>query len=380
MAVVLVLRPNGLLGRPARRARGAAPRPWCARRAPRCGWAGPPCCWPRSPPLVAGPYALSVLTEAVIAVLFAASLHFMMGPGGMPSFGHAAWFGIGAYAAGLLAQRWARRCRSACCGAAGGRAVGGAVRRVRGAPVRRLPRHAHPRLRADRLGGGVPVGRRDRRRQRHPRRLARRLGRRPAAFYWLALALCAAAPCCCGGCCTPRSATRCGRPATPRCGRRRSGSTPPAHPAGGLRRRGGRGGAAGGLFAYRKGSVFPTYVSIPRSVDALLMVLLGGVQTIAGPIVGALAYTGLYDGLLRATDLWRLVLGAAIVAAGAGVPRRHRAGPAAHALAAAPRKSPAARGRAGWPASRSRACASRSAASRRWPASRSPSPPARCWR
>ena len=36
-------------------------------------------------------------------MLFAASLHFMMGPGGMPSFGHAAWFGIGAYAAALVA-------------------------------------------------------------------------------------------------------------------------------------------------------------------------------------------------------------------------------------------------------------------------------------
>ncbi len=54
----------------------------------------------------------------------------MMGPGGMPSFGHAAWFGIGAYAAGLLAQRRAaprwrrpargaggRRARRRCCSA-----------------------------------------------------------------------------------------------------------------------------------------------------------------------------------------------------------------------------------------------------------------------
>jgi branched-chain amino acid transport system permease protein len=29
--------------------------------------------------------------------------------------------------------------------------------------------------------------------------------------------------------------------------------------------------------------------------------------------VGALAYTGLYDVLLRVTDLWRLVLGASII-------------------------------------------------------------------
>jgi branched-chain amino acid transport system permease protein len=72
-------------------------------------------------------------------------------------------------------------------------------------------------------------------------------------------------------------------------------------------------GLSGAVFAYAHGSVFPTYVSIPRSVDALLMVLMGGVQTMAGPIVGALAYTGLYDGLLLITSLWRLVLGATIV-------------------------------------------------------------------
>ena len=72
-------------------------------------------------------------------------------------------------------------------------------------------------------------------------------------------------------------------------------------------------GLAGGLYAYAKGSVFPTYISIPKSVDALLMVLLGGVGTMAGPIVGALAYVGLYDVLLRATGLWRLVLGGMIV-------------------------------------------------------------------
>jgi branched-chain amino acid transport system permease protein len=67
------------------------------------------------------------------------------------------------------------------------------------------------------------------------------------------------------------------------------------------------------VFTYMKGSVFPGYVSMPHSVDALLMVLLGGVQTMAGPIVGALAYTGLYDGLLRVTELWRLALGVVIV-------------------------------------------------------------------
>ncbi|MBN8906720.1 MAG: ABC transporter permease, partial [Rhodospirillales bacterium] len=73
-------------------------------------------------------------------------------------------------------------------------------------------------------------------------------------------------------------------------------------------------GLAGAVYAYGKGSVFPTYISIPKSVDALVMVLLGGVQTMAGPIVGAVAYTGLYDALLRSTEYWRLALGLVIVA------------------------------------------------------------------
>ena len=73
-------------------------------------------------------------------------------------------------------------------------------------------------------------------------------------------------------------------------------------------------GLAGGLFAQSKGSVFPTYVHVGHSVDALLTVLLGGIATLSGPIIGGLVYTGLYDWLLQAVPMWRLALGAAIVA------------------------------------------------------------------
>ena len=72
-------------------------------------------------------------------------------------------------------------------------------------------------------------------------------------------------------------------------------------------------GIAGALHALHKGSVFPTTLSIPVSVDALIMVLLGGIQTLIGPIVGALAYHGLSTELTRLTDHWRLFLGLAIV-------------------------------------------------------------------
>ncbi len=48
---------------------------------------------------------VTFLTELAILALFAASLHLMMGPGGMHSFGHAAYFGLGAYGA-ALAVKW----------------------------------------------------------------------------------------------------------------------------------------------------------------------------------------------------------------------------------------------------------------------------------
>jgi branched-chain amino acid transport system permease protein len=43
------------------------------------------------------------------------------------------------------------------------------------------------------------------------------------------------------------------------------------------------------------------------------MVLLGGVQTLLGPVVGAVVFTALQDEVLRHTEYWRLVLGAVVL-------------------------------------------------------------------
>ena len=60
-------------------------------------------------------------------------------------------------------------------------------------------------------------------------------------------------------------------------------------------------GLAGGLFAFSKGSISPETLAIPRSVDALVMVLLGGLNALAGPLLGAAAFTWLQD-YARARD------------------------------------------------------------------------------
>ncbi|MDH3230068.1 MAG: branched-chain amino acid ABC transporter permease, partial [Alphaproteobacteria bacterium] len=71
-------------------------------------------------------------------------------------------------------------------------------------------------------------------------------------------------------------------------------------------------GIAGGLYVFSKGSVFPDEMSIPRSVDALVMVLLGGVQTLSGPIFGAAGFTWLQDEISRLA-YWRFILGGTII-------------------------------------------------------------------
>lgn len=317
MAAVLVLRPHGLLGRPQAEARASPGAVFALRPAPGVlrAFGAAVLALAAAAPLFAGSYAVSVLTEAAVLMLFAASLHVMMGPGGLVSFGHAAPFGIGAYAVALLARDAGAPMEATLLAApvAAGLVAAGFgvfVVRLSGVYLAMLTLAFAQIVWAvafqavEWTGGDNGI-----------------LGLRrpswaadPAAFYWLVLAVCV------GGVLLLRRviyapfgyAVRAVRDSALRAeaiglhpGRLRLAVFTLAGAAAGL---------AGALYAYAKGGVFPTYIAIPKSVDALLMVLLGGVGTVSGPIVGALAYVGLYDALLRATDLWRLVLGAAIIA------------------------------------------------------------------
>ncbi len=317
MALVLVLRPYGLLGRPMSHARAAtgAVEP-VVRAAPRAlklaGLAV--LVLLVLAPLAAGEYELTVLTEIAIFVLFAASLHFMMGPGGMASFGHAAYFGLGAYGAALAIQHLAAPMEAALVLAPlvaglGGVLFGWFVVRLSGVYLAMLTLAFAQIVWSiafqwvEVTGGDNGI-----------------LGVWPSAwaadktvFYYLALVLCVA-----GALVLRRIiyapfgyALRAGRDSPLRAEAIGIGVMRVQWAAFVLAAA--FAGVAGGLFAFSKGSVFPTYVSIARSIDALMMVLLGGVQTISGPIVGAIVYAGLHEQLTRITDLWRLVLGLAIV-------------------------------------------------------------------
>ena len=51
------------------------------------------------------------------------------------------------------------------------------------------------------------------------------------------------------------------------------------------------------------------------------MVLRGGVQILAGPLVGAVSFTWLQDQVARSTEFWRALLGAIILLLVVAFPR-----------------------------------------------------------
>ena len=107
MAAVLIVRPWGLFGKPeapARRTPGLTVNPWAPLTSNERLAAIAVLAAAAALPLIGGNYALTVGSEIAIYVIFAASLHFLMSVGGLASFGHAAYFGLGAYGVAFLAK------------------------------------------------------------------------------------------------------------------------------------------------------------------------------------------------------------------------------------------------------------------------------------
>ncbi len=314
MAVVLVVRPYGLLGRPS-----ATPRAqvaiMAASRPPRGRWILLVIAVLAVAPLLIDRYSIVLLNDVLVFALFAASLHFFMGTGGMISFGHAAYFGIGAYAAALLLKRAGLQMEVALTLApvAGGIAAlffGWFCVRLSGVYLAMLTL-AFAQIawsiayQWDALTGGSNG----------------MVGVWPAAwladkaaFYWLTLGV------------TVVGVLWLWRMASSPFGYglRAGRDSPLRAEALGIdvRRQqwftfgvvGAVAAAAGALYAFSKGSISPDVMGIQRSVDALVMVLLGGVHSLVGPLVGAAVLTWLQDEIIRDTEYWRGLLGLAILA------------------------------------------------------------------
>jgi branched-chain amino acid transport system permease protein len=259
-------------------------------------------------------YAIVLAIDILIAVLFAASLHFIMGPGGMHSFGHAAYFGLGAYGAALLLKQGHVPMEAALLMApfaalAGAAVFGWFAVRLSGVYLAMLTL-AFAQIvwsvvfQWDEVTGGsnglVGVW-------------PSNFFKSKAAYFYLTLGLVL------GGVYLLRRllfspfgyAMRAGRDAPLRA--EATGINVVKQHWVGFMIAGFFCGLAGALFAFAKGTISPETISVGRSVDGLIMVLLGGVQTVAGPVVGSAVFTWLQDIIIRSTDYWRAVLGLIIL-------------------------------------------------------------------
>jgi branched-chain amino acid transport system permease protein len=73
-------------------------------------------------------------------------------------------------------------------------------------------------------------------------------------------------------------------------------------------------GLAGCLYAYYNRFVSPDYLNVARSAEVLLMVILGGAGTLIGPAVGAVLIVLLENVISAYTERWLLLLGIIYVA------------------------------------------------------------------
>jgi branched-chain amino acid transport system permease protein len=58
--------------------------------------------------------------------------------------------------------------------------------------------------------------------------------------------------------------------------------------------------------------VFPDALGIAHSIDGLIMVLLGGIQALFGPVLGAVSFVLIEDWVTR-LDFWRFIFGSVIL-------------------------------------------------------------------
>jgi branched-chain amino acid transport system permease protein len=69
-------------------------------------------------------------------------------------------------------------------------------------------------------------------------------------------------------------------------------------------------GLAGAVYVFQKGSAFPNYLFVERSIEPLVMILLGGVGSFLGPVLGAGVFTVLDTVITKYLHYWGAVLGA----------------------------------------------------------------------
>ena len=280
-------------------------------------------------PLLLSAYWVGLLTQMVILAILAMSLDMLLGYTGLPSLGHAAFFGVAAYAVAVLATAygagfWVCVVGGILIGTLLSAALGLIVSHVRdvyflmitlalGMVLWGLGYRWIPVTGGDNGISGIPS-------------LAAHSGlpfAGPVAFYYVTLLVFVA----CAGLMalivrSPFGLTL--RGIRENEGRMKSlGFNTWLHCYLSYVIAGAFASVSGVVWAYYNGFVSPTYLDLTASSELFLMVTLGGPATLVGPVLGAAAIVLLKNVMSAYTARWLLILGivyiVAIIAAPKGV-------------------------------------------------------------
>jgi branched-chain amino acid transport system permease protein len=269
-------------------------------------------------PLVGTSYAINLVIEVLIFAIFAMSLDLLLGYTGLISFGHAAFFGVGAYAAIILATRfgfgiWPALAAAVVVAAATAAVIGTCCVQLSGVTFFMLTLAFSQLLFAVSLkwrsvtGGTDGTG---------------GLGRPgifgwsltdPSSFYYLILAFFVVSYIVL----------------------RRLIASPLGHAFIGIRENEARmlaigyrtrrfkllafviagafGGLSGGLYAMFNGFISPESLYWTASGEVLIMVILGGAGTLTGPAIGAAIFLLMKNFISTRTDHWMLIIGVVFI-------------------------------------------------------------------
>ncbi len=324
MVVVLIARPQGLFG-----TLKTADASVVSAAPPPARWATPAtAAWTplagilillAALPLYAGPYFNNLLVEVLIFGILAMSLDLLLGYTGLMSFGHAAFFGLGAYVTVILGTTygldgWTGMAAGVGAAALAAAVIGSFCTRVNGIPFLMLTMAFSQLLYSLSLkwrevtGGSDGIGGLAR-----PTLFGRSLID-PHLFYYVVLAVFVVAF----------------------FAMHRLIASPLGHVFVGIRENeqrmlaigyptrrykiiaftiaGSFAGLSGGLYALFNGFISPDSLYWTASGDVLIMVVLGGAGTLTGPVLGSAIFMLMKNIVSNYTDHWMLIIGAVFVA------------------------------------------------------------------
>jgi branched-chain amino acid transport system permease protein len=273
------------------------------------------------PPIAAltnQPFYLDLFRRMMIFAIAAVSLDLILGYGGMVSFGHAAYLGIGAYAVGIPAfhgfgNGWLQWGLAIAASALTALVIGAISLRTSGVAFIMITLAFAQMLYY--LGISLETYGGD-----NGMRLAGRSEfggvidlRQPAVFYYVVLAILVLVLALGSRLVASRfgMVIRAAKSNEPRA--RAIGFSPFRYKLTAFAIAGGAGGLAGALLANQTEYLTPDFMHWTRSGEIMFMVILGGMGTLFGPVIGAVALLLLEDVLSALTVHWQIILGPILI-------------------------------------------------------------------